>query len=82
MLFPLETFKPKKVGAFESTMERRLRSGHFSDEEALLHFCLCEGFTPRHAKNVLAKLKTERVIQLDFQVPQHGQHRLITVPSG
>jgi three-Cys-motif partner protein len=81
MLFPLEAFKPTKVGAFESTMERRLRSGHFSDEEALFHFCLCEGFTPRHAKSVLAKLKTERVIQVDFQVPQHGQHRLINVLS-
>jgi three-Cys-motif partner protein len=82
MLFPLDTFKPTKVGAFESTLERRLRSGHFSDEEALLHFCLCEGFTPRHAKRLLAKLKTERVIKADFQVPQHGQHRLITVVSG
>jgi hypothetical protein len=79
MMFQLETFRPTKVSSFERILEQRLRSGQFKDEEALLHFCLCEGFTPQHAKGVIAKLKAVRAIKADFQVPQHSRQRPITV---
>jgi hypothetical protein len=44
MVFSLDAFRPTKVTAFESELERRLRSGQLRNEEGLLRFCLWSGF--------------------------------------
>jgi hypothetical protein len=79
MIFPLDTFRPTKVTAFESELERQLRSGLFRNEKELLRFCLCSGFTPQHAKSVLSRLKAARVIEADFFVPRYGRLRSISL---
>jgi hypothetical protein len=79
MVFSLDAFRSTKVTAFESELERRLRSGQLRNEEGLLRFCLCSGFTPKHAESVLTRLKAAHVIEASFRVPQHGQSRSISL---
>lgn len=69
LLLPLNEFRPSKITAFESELEGLLRSGHLLDEVDVMRVCFENGVKRRHAKPVLAKLKREGVIDLDFQVP-------------
>lgn len=69
LLLPLNEFRPSKITAFESELEGLLRSGHLSNEVDVMRVCFENGVKRQHAKPVLAKLKREGVIDLNFQVP-------------
>lgn len=74
LLLPLNEFRPSKITAFESELEGLLRSGQLSSEVDVMRVCFQNGVKRQHAKPVLAKLKRDGVIELDFQVPD--VHRL------
>jgi three-Cys-motif partner protein len=63
-------FGTTKVGAFEDELERRLRAGKIADEGDVIDLCFGHGVKPQHAQEVLKRLKTEGVINLNFRVPQ------------
>ncbi len=69
LLLPGNEFRPSKIAAFESELEGLLRSGHLSNEVDVMRVCFENGMKRPHAKPVLAKLKREGVIDLDFLVP-------------
>jgi three-Cys-motif partner protein len=70
MLLPLDNFRPSKITAFESELERQLRSGQLRDERDLVRCCFGFGVKRQHAAKVLAKLKEHGVIEAKFRVPQ------------
>ena len=69
MLLPLEEFQPSKVRAFERDLEQRLRAGRLRNERDVMRVCFDHGVKRQHAAPVLAELKREKVIELDFRVP-------------
>jgi len=69
MLLPLEEFQPSKVRAFERNLEQLLRAGRLKSESDVMRVCFDHGVRRRHAELVLAKLKREGVIELNFRVP-------------
>jgi three-Cys-motif partner protein len=60
---------PTKLTVFAAELERLLRDGQLTDELAVMRVCFDHGVRRQHASPVLAKLKKDRVIQLDFKVP-------------
>lgn len=66
---PLDEVRASKITAFEGELEGLLRSGHLSNEVDVMRVCFENGVKRQHAKPVLAKLKREGVIDLNFQVP-------------
>lgn len=69
LLLPMSEVQASKITAFESELEGLLRSGHLSNEVDVMRVCFENGVKRQHAKPVLAKLKREGVIDLDFHVP-------------
>jgi hypothetical protein len=69
LLLPLNEVRPSKITAFEGELEGLLRSGLLSNEGDVMRACFESGVKRQHAKPVLAKLKREGVIDLDFLVP-------------
>lgn len=67
LLLPL--FKPKKINAFESELEKALRSKSIHHERDVIELCFQHGVKRQHAEETLTKLKAERLIDLDFRVP-------------
>lgn len=70
MLLPLEEFRPSKLTAFERDLEHLLRASALKNELDVVRVCFDHGVKRQHAERVLAKLKKEGVIRLDFRVPQ------------
>ena len=66
---PLDEVRASKITAFESELEGLVRIGHLSNEVDVMRVCFENGVKRQHAKPVLAKLKSEGVIDLNFQVP-------------
>ena len=68
-MLPLPEMRPNKIAAFERELEHLLRNGRLSDELQAIQVCFEHGVKRQHAKPVLSRLKLERVIELDFRVP-------------
>lgn len=68
-ILALDVMRPDKVREFEEELETALRAGEMASEADVVRFCIEAGMTARHSAPVLKKLKNERVIVLDFQVP-------------
>ena len=75
LLLPMDEVRPTKITAFESELEGLLRSGQLSHEGDVMRLCFESGVKRQDAKPVLAKLKREGVIDLDFQVPDVERYR-------
>jgi three-Cys-motif partner protein len=75
LVLPLEVMRPKKIGEFEMELEAVLRAGKMQSEAHVIRFCIEAGMTGRHSAPVLKKLKSEGVIELNFQVPNVGNLR-------
>jgi three-Cys-motif partner protein len=69
MLLPLAEMRPSKIAAFESELEHLLRRGHLANEYDVMQVCFEHGVKRQHAEPVLARLKQEGVIDLNFRVP-------------
>jgi three-Cys-motif partner protein len=71
-LLPLEEFRPTKIREFEHNLETELRARKMNSEADVIRFCVEAGMTCRHSEPVLKKLKklkNEKIIDLDFRVP-------------
>jgi hypothetical protein len=69
MLLPLVEMRPSKIAAFEGELEHLLRAGRCSNEFEVMQVCFEHGVKRQHAEPVLAKLKRDGVIELNFRVP-------------
>ena len=70
LFLPLEEFKPTKLTRFARELEGRITKGLVQDERGVIMVCHEHGVRRKHAEPVLKKLKENRVIKSDFQVPQ------------
>lgn len=68
-MFPALARTPKKLDAFEHEFEIAVRRGLVVDEADAIQVCFEHGVTRAHSGPVLKRLKNERVIDLDFRVP-------------
>jgi three-Cys-motif partner protein len=68
-LFNFEIMRPNKVRGFEKDLEDTLRSGAMKTEADVIRFCIEAGMTCQHCSTVLKRLKTEKIIDLNFWVP-------------
>ena len=68
-ILPLDVMRPNKVREFEDELEAALRVGRMGSEAEVIRFCIEAGMTPRHSVPILKKLKSEGIIEMDFQVP-------------
>jgi three-Cys-motif partner protein len=66
---PFEELKPTKIAAFENELEHLLRSGSLSNERDVIRICFNHGVQRKHAEKVLAKVKKEGIIDLNFRIP-------------
>lgn len=69
MRLPMTEIQASKITVFESELENLLRGGHLSNEVDVMRVCFEHGVKRQHARSVLAKLKKEGVIDIEFQVP-------------
>lgn len=69
LVLALEEMRPNKVREFEAGLENALRSGEMRTEADVVRFCIEAGMTCQHSASVLKKLKNEKVIVLEFRVP-------------
>jgi three-Cys-motif partner protein len=75
LLLPMTEVQASKITAFESELEHLLRSGRLSSEVDVMNVCFEHGVKRQHARAVLAKLKKEGVIDIDFYVPDVKRFR-------
>jgi len=59
-----------KVTAFENELEELLRGGRLLSEVDVTRVCFEYGVKRQHARSVLAKLRKEGIIDIEFQVPE------------
>jgi hypothetical protein len=69
MLLPLDEFRPKKIQEFEQNLVAAMKAGEIISEADLIRFAIESGMTNKHCAPVLAKLKSEGVIECDFRSP-------------
>lgn len=69
MLLALDEMRPSKIAAFERELEHLLRAGRLLNEFDVMQVCFEHGVKRQHAEPVMARLKREGVIDLDFRVP-------------
>ncbi len=69
LLLPLDVMRPNKIREFESELTSALRSSAMKSEVDVIRFCIEAGMTCRHSAPILKKLKAEKIIELDFRVP-------------
>jgi len=69
MLLALDVMRPCKIAAFEGELEHLLRTGRIMNEFDVIGVCFQYGVKRQHAEPVLARLKQQGVIRLDFRVP-------------
>jgi three-Cys-motif partner protein len=72
-ILPLDLMRPNKLREFEEELETEVRAGLLRTEAAVVRFCIEAGMTCKHSAPVLKKLKTEKIIELDFRVPDLGR---------
>jgi three-Cys-motif partner protein len=72
-ILALDVMRPDKIREFEAELEDALRAGAIRSEAELIRFCIQGGVTCRHSSDVLKKLKTRQVIDLNFWVPDVGR---------
>ena len=65
-ILPLDVMRPNKVREFEEELEAALREGAMNTEADVIRFCIEAGMTAKHSAPVLKKLKSEGVIEIDF----------------
>jgi hypothetical protein len=70
LFLALDEFRPSKITAFDRKLERLLRGGQLKHELDVARVCFSHGVKRQQAESVLAKLKKQGVIELDFRVPQ------------
>jgi three-Cys-motif partner protein len=66
---PMSEVQPSKIMAFESELEGSLRGGRLSNEAEVMQVCFEYGVKRQHARPVLARLKKDGIIDIEFQVP-------------
>jgi len=76
MILPFEEMRPNKIREFEAELEEALRTGKMQSEADVVRFCIEAGMTCQHSTPVLKKLKSQGVIELNFQVPDIRSFRL------
>ncbi|MGE3152324.1 MAG: three-Cys-motif partner protein TcmP [Nitrospiraceae bacterium] len=69
LLLPMAEVQASKITAFENELEKLLRGGCLSSEVDVMRVCFENGVKRQHARPVLAKLKKEGVLDVEFQVP-------------
>lgn len=69
MLLPMAEVQASKITVFENELEGLLRDGRFLTEVDVMRVCFEYGVKRQHARSVLAKLKREGVIDIEFHVP-------------
>ncbi len=69
LLLPMSEVQPSKITVFENELEGLLRAGRLLNEVDVMRVCFEYGVKRQHARPVLAKLKREGVIDIEFQVP-------------
>lgn len=60
--------RPTKLDAFERDLENQIRSGFVRNELDLIRICFDHGVRRSHAAPMLAELKRQGVVQLEFRV--------------
>lgn len=65
----------RKVGAFEAELAAQIKTGTIQNEKEVLQLCFVHGVRGRHAEDVLRRLKREKVIELEFRVPNVDKWR-------
>ena len=75
LLLPMSEFQPSKITVFESELEGLLLGGRLLNEVDVMRVCFEYGVKRQHARPVLAKLKREGVIDIEFQVPDVQRFR-------
>jgi three-Cys-motif partner protein len=68
--FDLADFRPTKLTAFERELALAIRTGEIQSEAHVVRFCFRHGVKREHAKTVLSELKSQKVIEAGFRVPQ------------
>ena len=69
LVLPLDVMRPNKIREFEVELEAALRAGKMQSEADVTRFCIEAGMTGRHSAPLLKKLKSEGIIEMNFQVP-------------
>lgn len=69
LLLPMAEVQASKIMAFEAELENLLKGGRLSSEVDVMRVCFENGVKRQHARPVLAKLKKEGVIDIEFYVP-------------
>lgn len=64
-----EMFRPKKVTEFEADLERSLLAGVAKNERDVFEICFAHGVTRQHAKPVLQRLISAKLVEAEFRVP-------------
>jgi three-Cys-motif partner protein len=64
-----ELFQPTKIALFERALREALVARRLHDELDVMELCFAHGVTRKHARPVLKALKDERLIEIEFQVP-------------
>ncbi|HMV56407.1 MAG TPA: three-Cys-motif partner protein TcmP [Nitrospira sp.] len=75
MLLPMVEAQASKITVFENELERLLRDGGLLNEVDVMRVCFEYGVKRRHALPILTKLRKERVIDVDFLVPDIQKFR-------
>ena len=68
-ILPFEMMRPNKTRAFEKDLEETLRNRIIKTEADVVRFCIEAGMTCQHSSSVLKRLKAEKVIDINFWVP-------------
>ena len=66
---PLAEMRPRKMAVFEAELENLIRKGSLTNELDVIQICFEHGMKRQHAEPVLKKLKREKVIDVNFRVP-------------
>lgn len=69
LLLPMAEAQASKITAFETELENLLKDGRLSNEVDVMRVCFENGVKRQHSRPVLAKLKKEGVIDIEFYVP-------------
>ncbi|MCZ6672545.1 MAG: three-Cys-motif partner protein TcmP [Verrucomicrobia bacterium] len=73
-LFPDE-IPPSKTAVFEAELESLIRNSSLTNELDVIQICFEHGMKRQHAEPVLKKLKREKVIDVNFRVPDISRHK-------
>lgn len=69
-MLPMRELQPRKLLAFERTLEAQIRRGELLNELDVVRVCFEHGVRENHATPVLQRLRDEGVILVEFRSPQ------------